>query len=184
MQHLSHILFPHSILDGANNSRFGNVPLSRSKAIEPVDKGTYILPLKQSFMKNRRIMDSTARLVALISGWAGQGGPIKTTQGILAKHMGKSVRQVQRMLKDAWREGYLTYAYTKNRIGMITGICIYLRFERIRRCSRAIEDRRKVATTSMADTNGNRSLNRKDSAVEDRLRQLSIAMGLPYPPDK
>ena len=52
-------------------------------------------------------MDSTARMVSLLAGWAGQGTAIETTQGIIARHIGKSVRQVQRMLLDAWREGYL-----------------------------------------------------------------------------
>ena len=124
-------------------------------------------------------MDSTARLVALLSGWAGQGAPVETTQGILAKHIGKSVRQVQRMLADAWREGYLTYAYTKSRIGMITGIKIYLRLERIRK-QKDGEKRRNPATTKTTDTNRNCLYYKKDEGLTERLKRLSTAMGIEY----
>ncbi len=97
MYHISNTLLPSR--GGGRN--FGYVPPSRAKAIEPEDNGLFILPMKQCFMKNRRIMDSTARMVSLLAGWAGQGTSIETTQGIIAKHIGKSVRQVQRMLLDA-----------------------------------------------------------------------------------
>lgn len=181
MQHISKRLSYHSPLlhNLYNNKRFDTVPQSRANAIEPIDNGSFILPIKQAFIKNRRIMDSTARLIALISGWAGQGAPIETTQGILAQHIGKSVRQVQRMLNDAVREGYLTYAYTKSRIGMITGIKIYLNFQRIRKQKGTIK-RRKPATTKTTDTNGNYILNKKDKGIEEQLRKLGQAMGIDY----
>ena len=175
MKHLSSLLLYQSPLARAMQG----IPARRAQAIEPVDNGAFILPIKQSFIKNRRIMDSTARLVALLSGWAGQGGPVETTQGILAKHIGKSVRQVQRMLADAMREGYLVYAYTKSRIGMITGIKIYLRLERIRK-QKGDEKRRNPATTKTSDTNGNYINYKKDEGLTERLKRLSQAMGVEY----
>ncbi len=176
MYHISNILMTSR--GGGRN--FGFVPPSRSNAIEPVDNGTFILPMKQCFMKNRRIMDSTARMVSLLAGWAGQGTAIETTQGIIAHHIGKSVRQVQRMLLDAWREGYLTYSYTKDRIGMITGIKIFLKFPRIFK-QKFVKTRRNPATTLTSNTNRNRYINkRNDSEVGDRLRRMAQNMGLQY----
>ncbi len=176
MYHISNTVLPSR--GGGRN--FGYVPPSRAKAIEPEDNGTFILPMKQCFMKNRRIMDSTARMVSLLAGWAGQGGSIKTTQGIIAMHIGKSVRQVQRMLLDAWREGYLTYSYTKNRIGLITGINIFLKFPRIFK-QKSVLTRRNPATTLTSDTNRNIYINNKnDNGVGYRLRRMARAMGHEY----
>lgn len=176
MYHISNSLLPSR----AGGRNFGFVPPSRAKAIEPDDNGSFILPMKQCFMKNRRIMDSTARMVSLLAGWAGQGIAIETTQGIIAKHIGKSVRQVQRMLLDAWREGYLTYSYTKNRIGMITGIKVFLRFPRILK-EKSVKTRTKPATTFTSDTNRNRYINKKkDDGVGDRLRIMAKTMGIEY----
>ncbi len=176
MYHIS-----NSILQSrAGGRNFGFVPPSRAKAIEPVDNGLFILPMKQCFMKNRRIMDSTARMVSLLAGWAGQGTSIETTQGIIAKHIGKCVRQVQRMLLDAWREGYLTYSYTKDRIGMITGIKIFLRFPRILK-EKHVKTRTKPATTFTSDTNRNINIHRKkDDRVGERLRVMANTMGIEY----
>jgi hypothetical protein len=98
----------------------------------PADKGSYVLPLRQSFIKDARLMPGTRIMLALLVGWAGTGRPLETTQPTLAKHLQRSVRQVFRYLKDAAREGYLGYAYTKNRLGMITGLKIYLSFPLMR----------------------------------------------------
>ena len=166
--------------------RFDSVPRSRSRAAEPLDNGSFILPLKQSFMKNRRIMDSTARLVALLSGWSGNCAPIETNLSVLAKHMGKSIRQIQRMLNDAMREGYLRIGYQKSRVGMITGIVIYLRFDRLRKQRKgdnSSKSRRKQATTERSNTNKNQYLFSKDEGLEERLRQMALTMGVDYPPD-
>ena len=181
MKHISHnFLNPFQLKEiGLSDTRFDSVPKTRSRAVEPRDNGAFILPLKQCFMKNRRIMHSTARLIALVSGWAGQGAPIETTQGILAKHMSMSVRQIQRMLNDAIREGYLRMAYTKNRMGMITGIILYLRFERIRKPNN-IKIRRNLGTTMASYTNGNNSIYKEDNVLENRLMQLAHSMGIKY----
>ncbi len=126
-------------------------------------------------------MDSTARLVTLLSGWAGHNQAIETTQGILAKHLGKSVRQIQRMLQDAIREGLLSYNYTKSRAtGMITGIRIYLRFSRIRR-QKPSQSRSFSGATKESHTKTNLLLNTKDKALEERLRSFSGALGVNYP---
>ncbi len=176
MYHVSNIL----MLSRAGGRNFGYVPPSRANAKEPEDNGLFILPMKQCFMKNRRIMDSTARMVSLLAGWAGQGAAIETTQGIIARHIGKSVRQVQRMLLDAWREGYLTYSYTKDRIGLITGIKIFLKFPRVLK-KKFVKTRRKPDTTFMSDTNRNINIYRKkDIEVGDRLQRLAQTMGLEH----
>jgi hypothetical protein len=119
------------------------------------DKGSYVLPLRQSFIKDARLMPGTRIMLALLVGWAGTGRPLETTQPTLAKHLQRSVRQVFRYLKDAAREGYLRYAYTKNRLGMITGLKIYLSFPLMRPdlkrkpCPKPA----KPARTHRADTN-------------------------------
>jgi hypothetical protein len=121
----------------------------------PRDTGTYVLPVKQSFIKDARMMPGTRIMLMLLIGWGGRGEPVLTTQGIIAKHLKRSVRQVFRYLKDAAREGYLTYAYTKNRLGMITGLKIRLMFPLLRpnlkRKPRPTPA--KPARTPMADTN-------------------------------
>ena len=141
---LGHALGPisHSILvrQSAENQRmaytaFGanTTTLPRRYFLErPEDNGTYVLPIKQSFVKDARLMPGTRIMLALLTGWAGTGKPLQLTQGTLAKHLRRSVRQVYRYLKDAAREGYLRYAYTKNRLGMITGLQIYLSFDLLR----------------------------------------------------
>ena len=183
MQHVSKILFSRS----TNNAGkvFPRVPSSRAEAIEPEDNGTFILPMKQSFMKNRRIMDSTARMLAMLAGWAGHGHALETTQGIVARHIGKSVRTVQRMLHDAWREGYLTYAYTKNRRGMITGIRIFLRLQRILKEKKPVkpaQKRRIPGATSVADTNRNIDIKREvDPEIMARLERFAQSVGLTIP---
>ncbi|MBT8036675.1 MAG: hypothetical protein KJO21_03935 [Verrucomicrobiae bacterium] len=183
MQHVSHILFSTS----ANSTRkvFPTIPSSRAEAIEPEDNGTFILPMKQSFMKNRRIMDSTARMLAMLAGWAGHGQALETTQGIVARHIGKSVRTVQRMLLDAWREGYLTYAYTKNRRGMITGIRVFLRLQRILKEKKPVvsaRKRRNPGATPVADTNRNIDIKReKDPEIMARLERFAQSAGLAIP---
>jgi hypothetical protein len=86
------------------------------------------------------------------------------------------------MLLDAWREGYLTYSYTKNRIGMITGIKIFLRFPRILK-EKFVKTRTKPATTFTSDTNRNRYINinkKKDGEVGERLRRMARTMGIEY----
>ena len=118
------------------------------------DKGSYVLPIKQSFVKDARLMPGTRCMLALLTGWAGKGRGLRTTQGIIGKHLGRSVRQVFRYLKDAMREGYLTYNYTKNRIGAITGINIFLNFDLLRpNLKKKRENGRNQDRTQRSNTN-------------------------------
>ncbi|GGG37303.1 hypothetical protein GCM10011344_42650 [Dokdonia pacifica] len=120
----------------------------------PEDKGSFILPLKQSFVKDARLMPGTRCMLALLVGWAGKGRDLRTTQGALGRHLGRSVRQIFRYLKDAAREGYLTYNYTKNRIGAIIGIKIFLSFELLRpNLKKKPKIGRKQDRTLVSDTN-------------------------------
>jgi hypothetical protein len=121
----------------------------------PADNGTYVLPVKQSFIKDARLMPGTRIMLLLLTGWGGRGEPLQTTQGTIAKHLRRSVRQVFRYIKEAAREGYLTYAYTKNRLGMITGLKIYLSFALLRPNLKRKPPAKptKPARTPMADTN-------------------------------
>ena len=104
----------------------------RKNMVAPVDKGTFIKPIKQSFIKNPRTMPMTRIMLTLLAGWAGQGGCIKTTTGVIGKHLNRCRRQVFRYLQDAVEEGYITYTRTKDRMGYYTGIRIWLNFAAIR----------------------------------------------------
>ncbi len=123
-----------------------------------IDNGTFVLPLKQSFIKDARIMPGTMRMLSLIAGWAGTRTPavIETTQGILGKHLGRCTRQIYRYLQDAMEEGYLLYTRTADRLGYITGIKIWLNFSAIRRHTQAKKAKYPVKQdrTLRSDTNG------------------------------
>lgn len=153
----------------------GNLP-RRCFLQAPEDTGAFILPIKQSFMKDPRLMPGTKCMLAVLVGWAGHGLAINTTQASIAKHVGRSVRQVYRYLKDAVREGYLTYNYTKNRLGMITGIKLFLNFDLLRY---TFKKRRIQARTQTADTNTfQKDLYKKDIELEKRLDRLREAIEL------
>lgn len=100
----------------------------RKSMIVPVDKNTFVRPIKQSFVKNPRLMPMTRVMLTLLAGWAGHGGALETTTGIIGKHLSRCRRQVFRYLQDAVEEGYLFYSKTKDRIGRYTGIKITLNF--------------------------------------------------------
>ncbi len=104
----------------------------RKSMIAPTDNGSFVKPIKQSFIRNPRLSPMTRVLLTLLSGWSGSGEPITTTTGILGKHTTRSRRTVFSLLKDAVEEGYLTYVRTKCRLGKYTGIKIYLNFTAIR----------------------------------------------------
>lgn len=131
----------------------------RKQLRAPRDDGLFVKPLKQSFLKNPRLMPGTRIVLSMLAGWAGRGGPIETTLGIIAKHVGRSARQVQRYLKDAMEEGYLRTSYVKDRVGRITGLRIRLTrlaiFHEAKPRPKAAES---VATTSLSDNKGNKYL--------------------------
>lgn len=118
------------------------------------DKGLFVLPIKQSFVKDARLMPGTRCMLSLLVGWAGKGRALETTQRVIGKHLGRCARQVKRYLDDAIREGYLTYNYTKNRLGMITGIKIFLNFDLLRpNLKKKAKNRRKPDRTLKSNTN-------------------------------
>ena len=153
----------------------------------PADSGAYVLPVRQSFVKDARLMPGTRIMLTLLTGWAGRGEPLQTTEGTIAKHLRRSVRQIYRYLKDAAREGYLRYAYTKNRMGLITGLKIYLSFSLLRPDLKR-KPRPKPANparTHMADTN---TLIKDSYLVDERLgagldRLWKAIQSEPRPPE-
>lgn len=186
MKHLSHILPYGLALEQAGAGR-----PCRKSLIRPVDRGLFVMPLRQSFITDPRLSSGAMRCVALLAGWSGAGGPIETTQGILARHLGRSVRQIYRYLQDAMEEGYLFYARTVNRMGYITGVRIWINAATVRRkngapvakrAKQSRETRRNPARTLMADTKHKSSLvSAKDRETErafaDRLEAIAARNG-------
>ena len=162
----------------------GDPSKPRRKSMDaPVDNNTFVKPIRQSFVKNPRLMPMTRLMLTLLSGWAGRGDAIKTTIGIIAKHMGRCRRQVFRYLKDAVEEGYLFYSRTKDRIGRYTGVRISLNFPAIRfKTSRKPQKHSKAAenldVTLKSETNG-KSLytNRKDDEIWKKLISFGETLG-------
>ncbi len=150
----------------------------RKNMVAPFDKGTFVKPVKQCFVKNPRTMPMTRIMLALLTGWAGQGGCIETTVGIIGKHLSRCRRQVFRYLKDAVEEGYLSYTKTKDRIGRYTGIKIWLNFAAIRfttyrKPKKAVKPAETVGVTLKAETNGKYIYNRVgDAEMRDALERL------------
>lgn len=142
----------------------------------PHDTGAFILPLKQSFIKDARLMPGTRCMLALLAGWAGQGRALELTEATIGAHIGRSIRQVYRYLQDASREGYLRYGYTKNRMGMITGLRVWLTFDLIR--SKPVPQCPPVfsgipARTLAADTNKKHTYTpRIDADLDEKLQRL------------
>lgn len=145
----------------------------------PEDKGTFVLPVKQTLIKNARLMPGTRCMLMLLAGWSGKAydnrrGPddrdtrspaartVSTTRGVIGKHLGRSARQVARYLNDAKREGLLEWSYVVNRLtGMITGLKITLLANEIfggmkdrqRYLDEKAENRRKSGVTDKGHTN-------------------------------
>ena len=160
----------------------------RRKSLEaPLDNNTFVKPIKQCFVKNPRLMPMTRIMLTLLAGWAGQGGPIETTIGIVAKHLGRCRRQVFRYLKDAVEEGYLYYTRTKDRIGRYTGIKVRLNFPAIRFTSsyKARKSSKTIETldvTYPSETNKNFIYNKDlDPQIWERLEGMALSLGVQMP---
>lgn len=156
----------------------------RKSRTAPTDSGTFVKPVKQCFIKNSRLMPMTRLMLTLLSGWSGDGSPISTTIGIIAKHLDKSRRQVIRYLKDAIEEGYLYYSRTKCRRGLYTGIKIRLNLGAIRHyyknklTNKRAESPRIPDVTPKADTKYNSYLSiNKDEALWKQLLQFGDKLG-------
>lgn len=144
----------------------------------PVDTGTFILPLKQSFIKDARLMPGTRIMLALLAGWAGQGGALELTKGTIAKHIGRSTRQIFRYVQDAAREGYLRYSYTKNRLGMITGMKVWLSFTFLQADTKKMPKKpENPAVTHPSSINKNHKyIEKKDKILEINLERLRCVL--------
>ena len=160
----------------------------RKSMVAPFDKNTFVRPIKQSFVKNPRTMPMTRVMLALLAGWAGQGGTIETTTGIIGKHISRSRRQVFRYLKDAMEEGYLYYSRTKDRIGRYTGIRIFLNFAAIwhtkpnKKPKKSSKAAQTLDVTLKSDTKPKHILNKDlnthhDQELWDKLASLATAAG-------
>jgi len=165
----------------------------RKSMIAPSDNGSFVKPIKQSFIRNPRLSPMTRVLLTLLSGWSGSGEAIKTTTGILGKYITRSRRTVFSLLKDAVEEGYLTYVRTKCRLGKYTGIKIYLNFAAIRftgfaKKKETPEISRSSRGKFSADTNTKQLLSKNntqdDTQLWDRLAKLAHTAGYlnPKPP--
>ncbi|WP_040352836.1 hypothetical protein [Blastopirellula marina] len=190
MLHISHTAAilaqrPYQIVPGRSDA-------PRRKSLEcPPDRGTFVKPLKQCFVRNPRLMPMTRIMLTLLAGWAGHGDSIKTTIGIIAKHLGKSRRQLFRYLKDAAEEGYLYWTKTKDRIGRYTGICVRLNFGAIRyeKASRAKASSPKPAemvdVPQESDTKTTLSITLPgEEEFQARLRAICLRNGIEPPPLK
>jgi len=122
-------------------------------------------------------------MLTLLSGWAGQGGSIETTIGIIGKHIGRCRRQVFRYLKDAIEEGYLSYSRTKDRIGRYTGIKIWLtfsaiRFTKFKKPKKSSKTAETLDVTQKSETNDKYIFKKKeDIQLQDALERLATSMG-------
>lgn len=105
----------------------GDNLLPRRKHLRRPETGfAFIAPMRQSVMKDARLMPGTRCMIALLAGWSGDGKPIDTTLGAVGKHLGRSGRQVQRYLRDAAEEGYLFFRQITDRLGYVIGLRISL----------------------------------------------------------
>lgn len=98
----------------------------RKQLIRPESGFAFIAPIKQSLMKDARLMPGTRCMIALLAGWGGNGRAIDTTLGAIGKQLGRSARQVQRYLRDAAEEGYIYFRQITDRMGYIIGLRISL----------------------------------------------------------
>lgn len=188
MLHLSQTTSIWALKPYTDRHSQANAPARKSLECPP-DQGTFVKPLKQCFVRNPRLMPMTRIMLTLLAGWAGHGGAIKTTIGIIAKHLGKSRRQLFRYLKDAAEEGYLYWTKTKDRIGRYTGICIRLNFGAIRyeKVTRAQDAKRRPAeildVPSESDTKTTLSINLPgEDQFQERMREICLRNGIELPP--
>ncbi|HMG15957.1 MAG TPA: hypothetical protein VK590_10955 [Saprospiraceae bacterium] len=155
----------------------------------PIDIKTFIKPLKQSFMRNPRLMPGSRVMIAVLAGWGGQGGSIETTMSIIGRNIGRSSRQVFRYLKDAKEEGYLTYSRTKDRMGYYVGIRIWLNFTALFHPKKPMHSKNSIQPeeirdmTQMSDTKETFKLNDiKDVELKKRLQRFEALCMSASPP--
>lgn len=157
----------------------------------PETSENFVLPLRQSFLKDPRLMPGTTRMLCLLAGWSGTGRPLDTTLAAIARHLGRSVRQVQRYIQDAVEEGYLYYSKRADRLGYVIGLRIGLNVAAIfasKRAKRGQTEARSArkaaeiqATTLTADTNEKIIFNKGTiGAYERKMMALLDRTGIDY----
>ncbi len=197
---MTHVMGALPYYLNAYNSDTGGVMPRRKGLIRPEASETFVLPLRQSFIRDPRVMPGTTRMLCLLAGWAGHGKAIETTLGILGRHLGRSERQIQRYLKDAAEEGYLYVTKVANRMGYIVGLRIKInpasifaparkpkpapdtgRGEMRIKPSHPSVTRRNQDTTQESDTNKNIIFNKgEDDPFTQKLRALCERNAIPY----
>lgn len=146
----------------------------------------FVRPIKQDLIKNDALKPMTRLMIALLAGWDGmERGQIETTAGIIARHLGRSVRQVHRLLDDARAAGYIATTKTADRIGYITGLRIRLTYSLIK--PRLVVKKRPEsggfrAMTQTADTNRKDILTKPETPQETeflrKIEQIKRRNGL------
>jgi len=158
----------------------------RKNMAAPAQEGLFVKPLRQDFVRNPRAMPMTRIMLAMLSGWAGHGGCIETTVGILGRHIGRCRRQVFRYLKDALEEGFLVYSRTKDRVGRYTGIRIWLNFAAIRHTRaqgpKVSKTAGSLGVTLKSETKEKHIYNGvEDSEMSLALERMALSLGLKMP---
>lgn len=156
----------------------------------PSDQSSFIKPLKAAVIKDSRLMPGTRTMLAMLAGWAGRNTIITTTTGAIGRNLGRSERQAHRYLKDAARLGYLTTCKTKDRMGYITGLKVFLNFGAVRHYYEDYLNRKRAeytktqetrAQTFPSDINYNSLLEREDDPeVDQALQRMAHLLGLEY----
>ena len=156
----------------------------RKSLVRPPTGFAFVAPLRQSLIRDPRLMPGTTRMLCLLAGWAGHGRPIETTLGAIGRNLGRSARQVQRYLRDAAEEGYLYVRQVTNRFGYVVGLKITLCRDAIyqpKKVAKPPAARRKPATTQVSDI---KPISFSKEASEDPLERKLIALcerhGLAY----
>lgn len=145
----------------------------------------FIKSPRQDLVKDCSLSTGARLLVLLLTGWSGTGQAIETTRGIVGRHLGRSARTISRYLQQAQEAGYLTIAYTKDLIGYITGLKIYLNFSRIKPPQIkkiAPQSRTNGAWSGMANTNSKyifkRDNTKQEQDYQTKLNEILARNGL------
>lgn len=165
----------------------------RKQLEAPQDDGTFILPMKQSFMKNPRLGHGVKIMLSILLGLGGNECVIKITTGTLGSMMNRSRRTIYSYIQEGVSEGYLTYSKLKSKIGYYIGLKIYLNYKAIRK-SKPIKKEVKQPTTlpKTAETSDvqfsseiNRNINinnQKDKELMATLTRFALEIGYIKPP--
>ena len=160
MQHISNIQLFKKLVPieaPAKPKRFYKQP--------PPINGAYTPTLKQDFLRNPRMSSGVKVMLSLLVGLDAQEKNDITTIGAISKYIGVSYSTAQRYLKEAVELGYLFYSRTKCRMGLYTGIKLYLSFSYIKH-KYDPKNGRNSARSDMNDTKVNSNIKRENTPQE------------------